>query len=114
MAGVFVTYSGMNSTMESLYYGVPRVGLPQMPEQMITAQRVKELGLGTVLDMNTLTVGELHDTVKAALSNAEYRKNTQAMQQYVRSAGDTSAPPMRSQTMPRFRARRPWRRKDKG
>src|SRR5262249_40511123 len=30
---VFVTHGGMNSTMESLYYGVPMVVIPQMIEQ---------------------------------------------------------------------------------
>lgn len=84
---LFVTHCGMNSTMESLYYGVPLVGLPQQPEQMMTARRIQELGLGTALDMNTLTVETLHATVKAALSVPDYRENAQAMQQYVRNAG---------------------------
>jgi len=86
-ASLFVTHYGMNSTMESLYYGVPMVGLPQMPEQMMTGQRIKELGLGAVLDINMITVGQLHDTVKAAFSNADFLKNAQAMQQHVRDAG---------------------------
>ena len=77
----------MNSTMESLYYGVPMVGLPQQGEQMMTAQRIQELGLGTMLDMNTLTVEQLHSTIKAAIFNADYRKNAQTMQQYVLNAG---------------------------
>ena len=84
---LFVTHCGMNSTMESLYYGVPMVGVPQMPEQMMTARRIQELDLGTALDVNTLTVEQLHATIKAALSNADYRTNAQAMQQHVRNAG---------------------------
>jgi len=84
---LFVTHCGMNSTMESLYYGVPLVGLPQQPEQMMTARRIQELGLGTALDMNKLTVEQLQATVKAALANADYRANAQAMQQHVRNAG---------------------------
>ncbi len=84
---LFITHCGMNSTMESLYYGVPMVGVPQMPEQMMTARRIEELGLGTALDQKTLTVEQLHATVKATLSNADYRTNAQAMQQHVRNAG---------------------------
>jgi MGT family glycosyltransferase len=84
---LFVTHCGMNSTMESLYYGVPMVGLPQQGEQMMTARRIQELGLGTALDMNTLTVEKLRETVKAAISNPDFRKNAQAMQQHVRNAG---------------------------
>jgi UDP:flavonoid glycosyltransferase YjiC (YdhE family) len=58
-----------------------------MPEQKMAARRIRELGLGTALDMNTLTVEQLHAPIKAAMSNADYRKNAQAMQQHVRSAG---------------------------
>lgn len=54
-ATAFVSHGGMNSTMESLYYGVPMVVIPQMPEQAMTARRVDELGLGLMLDKNTLT-----------------------------------------------------------
>ena len=86
-ASLFVTHCGMNSTMESLYYWVPMVGIPQMPEQMMTAQRIQVLSLGTVLDGKTLTVEQLHATMKAAHSNADYRINAQAMQQHVRNAG---------------------------
>ena len=86
-SSLFVTHCGMNSTVESLYYGVPMVGIPQMPEQMMTAQRIQELGLGTVLDEKTLTVEKLHATIKAAISNADYRTNAQVMQQHVRNAG---------------------------
>ena len=84
---LFITHCGMNSTMESLYYGVPIAGLPQQGEQMMTARRVQELSLGTLLDMNTLTVEQLRATIKSAMSNADYHKNAQTMQQYVRNAG---------------------------
>jgi hypothetical protein len=39
------------------------------------------------LDENTLTVEQLHAMIKAVLSNADCRKNAQAMQQHVRNAG---------------------------
>jgi UDP:flavonoid glycosyltransferase YjiC (YdhE family) len=61
--------------MESLHYGVPMGGVPQMPEQMMTA-----------LDSQTLTVERLHTTIKAAFSNADYRTNARAMQQPVHTA----------------------------
>ena len=54
---------------------------------MMTAQRIQELGLGTALDISTLTVEKLHATVKAAISNPDFRKNAQKFQQYVRNAG---------------------------
>ncbi|NER80723.1 MAG: hypothetical protein F6K42_14365, partial [Leptolyngbya sp. SIO1D8] len=49
-ANVFVTHGGMGSVMGALWYGVPLVVVPQMPEQSIIAARVTELGLGIRLD----------------------------------------------------------------
>ena len=86
-AHLFVTHCGMNSVMESLYYGVPMVGLPQQGEQMMTARQIQNLNLGTALDLTSLTQEQLHATVKAAMSSPEYRKNALAMQQHVRGAG---------------------------
>lgn len=50
-------------------------------ELMMTVWRIRELSQGTSLNMNTQAMKQLQDTVKAAISNAEYRKNAQAMQQ---------------------------------
>lgn len=48
-AAAFIGHGGMNSTMESLYYGVPMLLVPQDGHQRLIAQRVAELGLGTRL-----------------------------------------------------------------
>lgn len=48
-ASLFITHGGMNSTMESLYNGVPMVVIPQMNEQRANGLRVEELGLGRLL-----------------------------------------------------------------
>ncbi|MDF5725483.1 MAG: glycosyltransferase [Rhizonema sp. PD37] len=47
---VFLTHGGMNRVMQSLYYGVPMIVIPQMPEQKMTAQRVAELNMGLNLE----------------------------------------------------------------
>ena len=49
----------MNSVMESLYFGVPMVVIPQMREQEMTAQRCAEFGLGIALDQSNLTAEKL-------------------------------------------------------
>jgi MGT family glycosyltransferase len=46
----FITHAGMNSAMEGIYYGVPFVAIPQMPERAITARRIAELGFGIALE----------------------------------------------------------------
>jgi MGT family glycosyltransferase len=86
-ASVFLTHGGMNSTMESLYYGVPLVVIPQMFEQSMTAQQVEEMGLGTRLDTRDLSPAELRAAVERVASDPAIRERVRAMQQKVRSAG---------------------------
>ncbi|MFE6975991.1 macrolide family glycosyltransferase [Streptomyces sp. NPDC057682] len=45
-ADAFVSHAGMNSVMESMYFGTPVVAVPHMPEQRLVADRIRELGLG--------------------------------------------------------------------
>jgi MGT family glycosyltransferase len=86
-SSAFVTHGGMNSTMESLYYGVPVVVIPQMPEQMMTALRVQELGLGVMLDKNTVTAVQLRTAVEQVMDDSAYRMRVQDMQRHIQNAG---------------------------
>jgi len=79
-ATAFVSHGGMNSTMESLYYSVPMVVIPQMPEQAMTARRVDELGLGLMLDKNTLTFESLLLSVKRIMDDPSFQTRVSEMQ----------------------------------
>ncbi len=87
LATAFVSHGGMNSTMESLYYGVPIVAIPQMPEQAMTARRVEELGLGLMLDRSTLTAESLRLSVERIMTEPSFHTHVSAMQQHVHDAG---------------------------
>ena len=84
---VFVTHGGMNSTMESLSFGVPMVVIPQMGEQAATAQRVSELGLGRAFTRETVTAGALREAVETLANDAGTRARVQEMSAQVRGAG---------------------------
>ncbi|KUL38834.1 glycosyl transferase [Streptomyces sp. NRRL F-4489] len=86
-AAAFVSHTGMNSTMEALYYGVGLVAVPQMPEQAANAERARELGLGERLDARTLTAESLRAAVDRVASGAEVRANLDRMREVVRSSG---------------------------
>ena len=73
--------------MESLYYGVPIVAIPQMPEQAMTARRVEELGLGLMLDRSTLTAESLRLSVERIMTEPSFHTHVSAMQQHVHDAG---------------------------
>ncbi len=86
-ADLFISHGGMNSTMESLSFGVPLVVIPQMMEQEQTARRVQELGLGLALDRETLTVEKLRAAVEQIARDPSFRTHVQEMQREIREAG---------------------------
>ena len=86
-ARVFITHAGMNSVMESLYYGVPMVAVPQMQEQVVTALRIAELGLGIVLEKEAINVATLREAVERVANDPALRQRVEHMQQLTRDSG---------------------------
>ena len=83
----FISHAGMGSTMEALYYGVPLLTLPQMPEQVVNADRVSELGLGYRLDPSSLDPERLRQVVDEVTSSTEIRANLEWMRDEIRHSG---------------------------
>ena len=90
-ASAFVSHTGMNSTMESLFYGVPLVAVPQMPEQSINARRVEELGAGRRLDSARVDASSLRSAVDEVAADSSIRAAVEALQRAVRSYGGPAA-----------------------
>jgi MGT family glycosyltransferase len=84
---VFVTHGGMNSIMESLYYGVPMVAIPQMIEQATNAQRMAEMGLGVMLEKEAVNATALREAVERVVNEASFRERAQSMQRITRESG---------------------------
>jgi MGT family glycosyltransferase len=84
---VFVTHGGLNSVMESLYFGIPMVVVPSIKEQRLTARRIGELGLGEVLDREILTAQILHRHARSVACDEEIRNRISTMKSLTRSAG---------------------------
>ncbi|NYH80606.1 MGT family glycosyltransferase [Actinopolyspora biskrensis] len=89
-ADVFLSHTGMNSTMESLYHGVPLVAYPQMPEQRANAERAEQLGLARVLPAE-VTPEILRKTVDAVSGDERMRAVASATSFGVRSGGGAVA-----------------------
>lgn len=90
-ARAFVSHTGMNSTMESLYYQVPLIAVPQVHEQRTNANRVVELGLGRRLDIHTVTPQRLRRTVEEVAADPTIRAKLAAMNREMRTAGGAAA-----------------------
>jgi MGT family glycosyltransferase len=74
-ASLFRTHSGLNSTSESIYYGVPMVCLPIQADQPYVAMRVEELAIGKKLDFKTCDKFQLAEAIRAVFENEEYTRN---------------------------------------
>lgn len=86
-AVIFVSHGGMNSTMESLWSGVPLVVVPQMLEQAMNARRVQGLGLGLMLKPETLTAEQLRASVEQVAHDPAFHTRVQEMQQEMQQSG---------------------------
>jgi len=60
-ADVFITHAGTGGAAESLWYGVPTVGVPQAVDQFANAATLEAIGAGVQLSESTL-----QDAVAAA------------------------------------------------
>ncbi len=88
-ADVFVTQTGMNSTMEALHRRVPTVAVPETPEQKANARRLRELGLGVTLEERTAPA--LREAALAVHRDEDIRANLADMAESCRAAGGATA-----------------------
>ena len=91
-ADVFLSHTGMGSTMEALMRQVPIVSYPQIAEQSANGRRVQELGLGRLLDISRdVDPDELRRVVEDVAVDKEIRANLAAMAVHLRNAGGPAA-----------------------
>jgi MGT family glycosyltransferase len=87
-ASVFVTHAGVNSAMESLFYGVPMVAIPQATvDQAITARLIAEKRLGVALSKHEVTPERLHEAVEYVANDEGIGQNVKRLQRLTRDAG---------------------------
>jgi MGT family glycosyltransferase len=85
---LFITHAGTGSVMESIWFGVPMIGIPQMPEQIMTAMRIEELGLGKAFpDRNRVTSESLRVAIEDILNKKSFRNQIGKFQEDMKSSG---------------------------
>ncbi|SDQ89791.1 glycosyltransferase, MGT family [Actinopolyspora saharensis] len=91
-ADVFLSHAGMNSTMESLSYGVPLITAPRMVEQEMNAERVRELNLGGQLVEGELTdAARLRERIEEVAADGEITKAVGEMAETISGYGGARA-----------------------
>ena len=75
-ASLFITHAGMNSTSETIHYGVPIIALPIMGDQPLVALRIcDELNFGKRFDYTKFSSEELRRSMHEVLGNKQYLEN---------------------------------------
>jgi MGT family glycosyltransferase len=84
---VFLSHGGMNSVMESLYFGVPLVVVPHIQEQHLTAARLSELGLGISIEQPAVSADTLAAAVARVFQEPAFSRRAREMRGQVQAAG---------------------------
>ncbi|MEU8814250.1 macrolide family glycosyltransferase [Actinoplanes sp. NPDC048796] len=86
-ARALVCQGGMSSVMQSLAMGVPMVLVPQWGENRVNAERVVELGLGSLIAPEEVTAERLVAAVTELTSSPGYASAAARLRQDIRRAG---------------------------
>lgn len=89
-ATLTITHAGMNTTLESLTYGVPLVAIPVTNDQPGIAARIAWSGVGEFITLKQLSPRTLQQKIQQVLDKPLYRKNAQRLQFQIQSAGGTN------------------------
>uniref|UniRef100_U5EUX0 Putative udp-glucuronosyltransferase n=1 Tax=Corethrella appendiculata TaxID=1370023 RepID=U5EUX0_9DIPT len=75
----FITHSGLLSTQESIWRGVPMIAIPFFADQIRNAQKSVLNGIAEKVNFRTISVEALRDTIRNVIENPNYTKNIQRM-----------------------------------
>ncbi|XP_030374417.1 uncharacterized protein LOC115623986 [Scaptodrosophila lebanonensis] len=74
---LIITHGGLMSTIESVYYGKPVLGLPVFYDQFLNVERAKLAGYGLGLDLWHLNATQLREKIVELLQNPNYTEAAQ-------------------------------------
>ncbi|XP_022607900.1 UDP-glucuronosyltransferase 2C1-like isoform X2 [Seriola dumerili] len=75
----FVAHGGTNGMYESIYHGVPVVGLPLLFDQFDNLHRLKVRGAAQTVEVNSVTKEDFLEALKDILDTPSYRSNIQRL-----------------------------------
>lgn len=68
----FLSHGGLNSIFETMYHGVPVVGIPLFGDHYDTMTRVQAKGMGILLNWKTMTESELYEALVKVINEPRY------------------------------------------
>lgn len=85
-ATLTITHAGLNTTLESLAFGLPMVAIPVGNDQPGVASRIEWSGAGRAIPFRRATVPRLRVAVTKVLSDPAYRAAAQRLQKQIQEA----------------------------
>jgi len=76
---MFITHCGGGSTEESIYHGVPLIGIPMFADQPQNADLAKKHGLLVQLDWNSLEEKNFKGAIDTLLNDPKYQDNAKKL-----------------------------------
>ena len=84
-AKLVITHAGLNTTLESLSYGVPIVAIPITDDQPGVAARIAWTGAGECLPLKRLNVSRLKGSIERVFTNDSYKQNALRLQKAIQN-----------------------------
>lgn len=86
-AALTITHSGMNTTLQSLCFGVPMIAIPLAHDQPAIAARLSRTGAGIVIPPRQLSSARLRSAVESVLPrNSGYRECAGRLREAIQQA----------------------------
>ncbi|MEN9568248.1 MAG: hypothetical protein RLZZ69_3444 [Cyanobacteriota bacterium] len=83
-ASLNITHAGLNTTLESLSYGVPMVAIPITDDQPGVAARIAWTGVGEIVQLSSLSANNLRESIKRVLKERSHKQNAVHLQEAIR------------------------------
>ena len=90
-AALVITHAGLNTTLESLSYGVPMVAIPITDDQPGVAARIAWTGTGECLPLKGLNVSKLKESIQRVFTNDSYKQNALKLQKTIHSTSGVNS-----------------------